>query len=161
MKKAIKGLKNLQVMVAAVFLFIFLMTVVIQMATRFMGIAATWTEDVSMYSFIWAVFMGGAAMVDDKRHFAFTSFYDKLKNEKAKSVLQIVIDIIMLIFAVLMLVYGVQITKQFWNYTWTNIPSFKRGPTWMCLPICGGTASIYLVYQIYEEIMNLVHGGKA
>ena len=58
MKKAIKGLKNLQVMVAAVFLFIFLMTVVIQMATRFMGIAATWTEDVSMYSFIWAVFMG-------------------------------------------------------------------------------------------------------
>ena len=29
MKKAIKGLKNLQVMVAAVFLFIFLMTVVI------------------------------------------------------------------------------------------------------------------------------------
>ena len=47
MKKAIKGLKNLQVMVAAVFLFIFLMTVVIQMATRFMGIAATWTEDVS------------------------------------------------------------------------------------------------------------------
>ena len=93
MKKAIKGLKNLQVMVAAVFLFIFLMTVVLQMATRFMGIAATWTEDVSMYSFIWAVFMGGAAMVDDKRHFAFTSFYDKLKNEKAKSVLQIVIDI--------------------------------------------------------------------
>ena len=143
MKKAIKGLKNLQVMVAAVFLFIFLMTVVIQMATRFMGIAATWTE------------------VDDKRHFAFTSFYDKLKNEKAKSVLQIVIDIVMLIFSVLMLVYGIQITKQFWNYTWTNIPSFKRGPTWMCLPICGGTASIYLVYQIYEEIMKLVHGGKA
>ena len=74
---------------------------------------------------------------------------------------QIVIDIVMLIFAVLMLVYGIQITKQFWNYTWTNIPSFKRGPTWMCLPICGGTASIYLVYQIYEEIMKLVHGGKA
>ena len=71
------------------------------------------------------------------------------------------IDIVMLIFAVLMLVYGIQITKQFWNYTWTNIPSFKRGPTWMCLPICGGTASIYLVYQIYEEIMKLVHGGKA
>ena len=32
---------------------------------------------------------GAEAMVDDKRHFAFTSFYDKLKNEKAKSVLQI------------------------------------------------------------------------
>ena len=51
-----------------------------------MGIAATWTEDVSMYSFIWAVFMGAGAMVYEKRHFAFTSISDMMKNDKIKSI---------------------------------------------------------------------------
>ena len=44
-----------------------------------------------MYSFIWAVFMGAGAMVYEKRHFAFTSVSDMLKNEKIKSVLAIII----------------------------------------------------------------------
>lgn len=158
MEKLIKGLEKIQVAVAAVFLLIFLVTIAIQIGTRFAGIPATWTEDVSMYSFIWAVFMGAAAMVSEKRHFAFTSVMDSLKSDTAKNVLQIIISFIMLFFAILMLVYGTQITKQFWNYTWTNIPSFKRGPTWLCLPICGGTSAIYLIYQIYEEFRAF--GGK-
>ena len=56
--------------------------------------------------------------------------------------------------------YGVLVAKQFWNYTWVTIPSFKRGPTWLCLPICGVTSAIYLVMQIIEEIGNLAKGGN-
>lgn len=160
MKKAIETLQKLQILAGAIFLFIFLITVVIQMITRFMGIAATWTEDVSMYSFIWAVFMGGGAMVYEQKHFAFTSVSEMLKNPFLKGVLAIIIDIIMLVFAVLMVKYGIQLVKQFWSYTWVNIPSMKRGPTWMCLPICGVTSSIYLIYLIIDQAMNLAKGGK-
>ena len=159
MKKAIAMLQKIQVAVGGFFLLIFLVTVVFQMFSRYAGIAATWTEDVSMYSFIWAVFMGAGAMVHEKAHFAFTSISDLLKNPKLKSILAIIISIIMLIFAVLMVYYGVMVTKQFWNYTWVNIPSMKRGPTWLCLPLCGVTSTIYLVNQIVEEIGNVVKGG--
>lgn len=159
MKKAIAMLQKIQVAVGGFFLLIFLVTVVFQMFSRYAGIAATWTEDVSMYSFIWAVFMGAGAMVHEKAHFAFTSISDLLKNPKLKGILAIIISIIMLIFAVLMVYYGVMVTKQFWNYTWVNIPSMKRGPTWLCLPLCGVTSTIYLVNQIVEEIGNVVKGG--
>ena len=74
-----------------------------------------------MYSFIWAVFMGAGAMVYEKRHFAFTSVSDMLKNEKIKSVLAIIISLVMLVFAVLMAYYGYKLTQKFWNYTWTNM----------------------------------------
>ncbi len=158
MKKAIDTLQKIQIAIGGFFLCVFLVTVVYQMLSRYMGIAATWTEDVSMYSFIWAVFMGAGAMVHEKRHFAFTSVSDMLKNKKAKSVLAIIISVIMLIFAVLMAYYGTLVTKQFWNYTWVNIPKFKRGPTWLCLPICGITSAIYLLYQIYDEIKNFGKG---
>lgn len=160
MKKAIAMLQKIQIAVGGFFLCVFLITVVYQMLSRYLGIAATWTEDVSMYSFIWAVFMGAGAMVYEKRHFAFTSISDMMKNEKVKSVLAIVIAVLMLYFAVLMAYYGYKVTKQFWNYTWVNIPAFKRGPTWLCLPICGVTSAIYLVNEIVEEIGSLVKGGN-
>ena len=57
MKKAIEWMQKIQIAVGGFFLCIFLLTVVFQMLSRYIGIAATWTEDVSMYSFIWAVFM--------------------------------------------------------------------------------------------------------
>ena len=160
MKKAISMLQQIQIAVGGFFLMIFLLTVVYQMLSRYLGIAATWTEDVSMYSFIWAVFMGAGAMVYEKRHFAFTSISDMLKDGPAKKVLSIMISLIMLVFAILMAYYGVKVTKQFWNYTWVNIPSFKRGPTWLCLPLCGITSAIYLVYQIIDDVLSLGKGGN-
>lgn len=160
MKKAIEMLQKIQIAIGGFFLMIFLLTVVFQMLSRYIGIAATWTEDVSMYSFIWAVFMGSGAMVFENRHFAFTSISDMLKNEKAKSILALIIYVIMLIFAVLMVYYGYKVTRQFWNYTWTNIPSFKRGPTWLCLPLCGATSCIYLVYLMGVEVGKLTKGGN-
>ncbi len=155
MKKAIAYMQKIQISIGAAFLTIFLLTVVFQMLARYMGIAQTWTEDVSMYSFIWAVFMGAAAMVYEKKHFAFTSLSDNLKSEKAKTILQIIICFVMLFFSALMVYYGVLIAEKFWNYTWVNIPSLKRGPTWLCLPICGATSCIYLINQIVEEFQKL------
>ncbi len=159
MKRAIDGLQKIQIAVGGLFLAIFLVTVVYQMFTRFAGISATWTEDVTMYSFIWAVFMGASAMVHAKAHFAFTSFSDLLKDEKVKRVLAILIAAIMLVFCIYMTYYGAIIAKKFWNYTWVNIPQFKRGPTWLCLPIAGVTSAIYLMNQMVAEIMTLVKGG--
>lgn len=160
MKKAIEMLQKTQIAIGGLFLLIFLLTVVFQMFSRYAGIAATWTEDVSMYSFIWAVFMGAGAMVYEKRHFAFTSIGDVMKNKKAKAFLSIIISIVMLIFSILMIYYGWKVTKQFWNYTWVNIQQFKRGPTWLCLPICGVTSSIYLVYHIITDAGYILKGDK-
>lgn len=160
MKKALGYLQKVQILAGGIFLSIFLGSVVIQMACRYMGIAAVWTEEVSMYSFIWAAFMGAAAMVYEKQHFAFTSISDKLKDENVKTILSIIIAIIMLVVSVLMFYYGCRLTKQFWNYRWVNIPDFKRGPTWLCIPVCGATSTLYLIGQIMESVNSLKKGGK-
>lgn len=67
MKKAIDTMQKIQIAIGGVFLLIFLVTVVIQMACRYMGVAAMWTEDVSMYSFIWAVFTARARWSTPRR----------------------------------------------------------------------------------------------
>ena len=162
MKKALSYLQKIQIAVGGIFLCIFLGSVVIQMGCRYAGIAAIWTEDVSMYAFIWAAFMGAAAMVYEKQHFAFTSVSDKLTNEKLKKILGIVIALIMLVVSILMFYYGFRVTIQFWNYRWVSIPDFKRGPTWLCIPVCGATSALYLIGQIVEDVKSLLNkqGGK-
>lgn len=161
MKKLIDWLQKLQIAIGGLFLLIFLVTVVYQIICRYMGIAAMWTEDVSMYSFIWAVFMGAGAMVHSNAHFAFTSVMDSMKSAKKKAFLQIIINLIVLTFCILMIIYGYTAAKQFWNFRWINIPAMKRGPTWLCIPICGATASIYLIYGTFEQIMKLFKGSDA
>ena len=156
MKKIIDAMQKLQIAIGGLFLLVFLVTVIYQIICRYMGIAAMWTEDVSMYSFIWAVFMGAGAMVHSNAHFAFTSLMDSMKNERKKILLQIVINIIVLVFCV---IYGYTAAKQFWNFRWINIPSMKRGPTWLCIPICGATSAIYLLYGISEQLGKLIKGG--
>lgn len=160
MKKALGYLQKLQIAAGGIFLSIFLCSVVIQMGCRYMGIAAIWTEDVSMYAFIWAAFMGGAAMVYEQRHFAFTSISDMMTNKTLKRFLTLGIAVVMLVFSLLMFYYGCKITKQFWNYRWVSLPDFKRGPTWLCIPVCGATSSLYLIGQIVEDVKALMNGGK-
>ena len=46
MKKAIEMLQKIQIAIGGFFLCVFLLTVVFQMMSRYLGIAATWTEDV-------------------------------------------------------------------------------------------------------------------
>ena len=100
--------------------------------------------------------MGASAMVYEKRHFAFTALNDSFKdNVPASKKLSIVISLVMLIFCVLMVFYGVQLTKQFWNYTWVNIPKFKRGVTWICVPIAGVTSALYLIDSIVTDVSSL------
>ena len=103
MSKMLGYLQKVQIAAGGVFLSIFLISVVIQMGCRYAGIAAIWTEDVSMYAFIWAAFMGAGTMVYEKRHFVFTSVSDMLKNDRVKSVISLGIAVVMLTFAVLMI----------------------------------------------------------
>ena len=43
--------------------------------------------------------------------------------------------------------FDLDAAKQFWNFRWITIPELKRGPTWLCIPLCGLTSSIYLLYS--------------
>ena len=160
MKKAIDGLQKAQTFIGSVCLAIFLLTVVAQMLTRYMGISAMWTEDVSMYSFIWSIFMGASVMVRDDKHFAFTAFSDKIKGEKAKAVVGIIIHILMMVFNILIAFYGWKLMIKFWNYKWVAVPSFKRGPTWMCLPLAGITGVIYLLEALVNDFKKLKGGAN-
>lgn len=150
---------NIQIKLGAIFIAIFLGTILLQIVARFAKIPVTWSEDVAKYSFVWAVFMGSAWAVGRNEHFAFTALGDKLTGEK-KLIHTIIIHLITMFFTIAMFKYGIDVTVKFWNYNWLNIPEFKMGYVWMSLPITGATMTLYLVMHVVENILVLKKGDK-
>ena len=65
MKKMLGYMQKVQIAAGGIFLSIFLISVVIQMGCRYAGVAAIWTEDVSMYAFIWACLLYTSDAADE------------------------------------------------------------------------------------------------
>lgn len=153
--KIVKTMQNIQVAVGGICITIFFVVIVIQVFCRYLNITVTWTGEVSTYSFIWAVFMGAGAMTYENKHFAFTSFIDKL-SFKNRQVVDLMIHGIIMIFTLSILYFGMIITRKFWNYQWINLPFIKMGYTWLCVPILGFTGTIYSINSIINAITKLL-----
>ncbi|AJD92231.1 hypothetical protein JMA_29140 [Jeotgalibacillus malaysiensis] len=156
----IKKLEHIQLTVGVIFLSIFFIAIVIQVLSRYMGISVIWTEEVANYSFIWAIFMGAAVMVNRKDHFNFDLLSKKLKG-KPKHILAIVTDTILLLFCIALLIYSYTAMTTFWNYTWNALPAMKMGYVWLSLPVMSATMIIYLLSHVGGSVKNMRVGEGA
>lgn len=154
MKRFIGILEKIQLTLGVLFLVVFFAVIIIQIITRYLGIAVIWTEEVANYSFIWAIFMGAAVMVNRREHFNFDLFQRKLQNKK-KASLTIFNDSVLILFNIFIFLYGMQVVTEFWNYTWASIPEMKMGYVWISIPIMAGSMIIYSLSHLMENIKLL------
>ncbi|MFD1414318.1 TRAP transporter small permease [Oceanobacillus jeddahense] len=154
MKKFIHALEKIQIVIGVLFLCVFFCVIVLQIVTRHLGISVIWTEEAANYSFIWAVFMGAAIMVNRREHFNFDFLQQKLQGKK-RIYLSLFNDTVLIIFNVCIFLLGLQIVSEFWNYTWSTLPDMKMGYVWVAIPIMAGTMLIYTFFHMVEHVQKL------
>lgn len=162
MKKLAQYIYKLQLFMGFLSISIFFVAIIIQIFARYTQFTVLWTGELAEYSFIWSVMMGAGAMAYENKHFAFTTFLDKLHGVN-KEILKIIIALTVGTFGAAILFYGVQITQKFWNYRWTTLPAIQMGYMWICLPILGFSVVVYSFVHITEylyEIKLQKEGGK-
>ena len=150
----IKLLEKVQLTIGVICLSIFIIAIIIQISTRYLGIPVIWTEEVANYSFIWAVFMGASVMVNRREHFSFDFLQIKLKG-KSRTSLFIITDVILLAFNLGIFYYGVQVVSNFWDYNWTSLPFLKMRYVWISVPIMGLTMFIYSFAHLISDFKVL------
>jgi len=151
MNRLVKMIEKVQMTVGIFFLILFFVVIMIQIITRHLGIPVIWTVELAINSFIWAIFMGAAVMVNRRDHFNFNILERKIKG-KAGTSLKIFNDIVIILFNTAIFIYGIQVTEKFWNYNWTSLPSLKMGYVWISIPIMGFTMVIYSVSHLISHI---------
>lgn len=150
----IKLLEKVQLTIGVIFLSIFVIAILIQISSRYMGISVIWSEEVANYSFIWAVFMGAAVMVNKREHFSFDFLSKNLKG-KSRTYLSIFNDMVLIAFNSAILFYGYQATNIFWDYKWVSLTFLKMGYVWVAVPIMGATMIIYSLSHLVKSIKLL------
>lgn len=150
----IKKLEKVQMTLGVIFLSIFFIAILIQIVTRYLGVSVIWTEEVANYSFVWAIFMGAAVMVNRREHFSFDFLTQKLEGKKRAGLL-LVIDSIVAVFAFFITIYGFEAVTTFWDYNWLTLPDFKMGYIWSAIPVMGITMMIYSIHHIVNHIIVL------
>jgi len=150
----IKTLERIQLTVGVTSLCIFFIAIITQIVTRHLKVAVIWTEEVANYSFVWAIFMGAAVMVNRREHFNFDFLTTRFKGKK-RAGLFFFNDTVIMLFSFAIFYYGVQAMKAFWNYQWVSIPFLKMGYVWIAIPIMGLTMFIYTSNHLRENWRNL------
>lgn len=154
MGRFVKLLEKVQLTIGVIFLALFFITIIAQITTRHLGIAAIWTEEVANYSFIWAIFMGAAVMVNRREHFSFDFLQRKLKGAK-RIYLSLFNDTVLILFNIGIFYYGLEAVTNFWNYNWVSLPALKMGYVWISLPIMAGTMIIYSSSHLFNHLKAL------
>ncbi|MCI8659965.1 MAG: TRAP transporter small permease [Lachnospiraceae bacterium] len=150
MKKAADFLERIQCIFSMILFMVFLACIVIQILTRYVPfIKITWTEEISVYAFIWAILMGTAVMLKRNEHFAFDFFRSKVTGV-GKLVTETFIYLVMFGFSCYVAYCGVQLTRQFWNWTLTSLTWVSQRYTWSSLIVCGLTMAFYSLSNITE-----------
>ncbi|GGB45828.1 TRAP transporter small permease protein [Lentibacillus populi] len=153
MNRFVKELEKVQLTLGVIFLSIFFIVIMIQITTRHLGIPVIWTGELANYSFIWAIFMGAAVMVNRREHFNFDFFLKRLKG-KARILLSIFNDLVLILFTIAIFYYGIQVVQKFWDYNWTALPEMKMGYVWLSIPIMGGTMIIYTLSHLVNHVKS-------
>ncbi len=95
-----------------IFFSILIFSCVLQVFTRYiLNSAFSWTEELARYSFIWTNLLGAVLCVKKSSHATVTALTDKL-SEKRRKKIQIFVQIIIFLVALILVIYGTELTLK-------------------------------------------------
>ncbi|MDZ5783921.1 TRAP transporter small permease [Marinococcus luteus] len=128
----------------------------VQIFMRFiLGSSLGWSEELARYCFIWLVFVGVSYGVKKQRHIKVDVVLLLLK-EKGKVVLNMVSNIIFLLFAISIAIYGLGISLQIFGWGQLS-PSLgaPMGAVYLAAPVGMLLTAIRITQQLIKQIKYL------
>lgn len=134
-----------------VFLFAFMVVIgTYQISVRYLlNKPSTVSEELMTYSFSWMALFAAAYVFGKREHMRMGFLVDKLQTN-TKRILDIIIEVIIFAFAVVVMLYGgVQITSLTMTQKTASL-GIPMGYIYMIIPICGILIIVYSILNIID-----------
>lgn len=138
-----------------VFLFAFMVVIgTYQILVRYLfNSPSTVSEELLTYSFSWMALLAAAYVFGKREHMRMGFLADKLQ-EGAKKILDIIIEGIIFIFAVIVMLYGgIQIVSLTMIQKTASL-GISMGYIYLIIPICGVLIMIYSILNIIDIVCD-------
>ncbi|MFG6149423.1 TRAP transporter small permease [Halobacillus sp. B23F22_1] len=134
------------IMVAAISLQIFM---------RLFGESLGWSEELGRYCFIWLVYIGISYGVKKQRHIKVDVMLLLLK-ERGKVILSMISNVIFLIFAVFVVIYGLEIAYKIleWGQMSPGL-HLPMGLVYLATPVGMGITAVRIIQQLINQYASL------
>ena len=132
--------------------------VFIQVVLRYVfAMSFLWGEELSLFAFIWCIFLGAAICVRRRAHFAFDYPPDFL-SPRVMRIQRLVVDLLTLVAAVLILVEG-------WTFSQLSVQRLSPAlgitlfiPT-IVIPLSGAFMVAVLIVDVIRDCQDIRRGG--
>lgn len=154
MEKVISKIEFIHKSISILFLLTFVFSVILQVLSRYLPfVSVYWTEELAVYSFIWSVFLGASILVLHNEHFTMTFLLEKLSKPLVKWV-NIFNQILVFIFGLLMLYYGILLVQGVWGWGFNTITIVNQEVATSAVPVSGFMIMLYALYNILVLLKN-------
>ena len=103
--------KHLEEILCAVLLAVMTIVIFLQIVLRLLGLPLSWTEEIGRYMFIWLIYIGCASAIRKRKHIS-VELLDLFLKERGKFVLNIISNVVFLIFAVILTYYSFSVVQR-------------------------------------------------
>ena len=145
--------KGMNTVVSTICIVLFAVMVVVgsyQIITRFIfNSPSTVSEELLTYAFAWMAIFSSAYVFGKRDHMRMTFVADKLPKEQRK-ILEIVIELLIIAFAVIVLIYGGFTIMGLTMTQKTASLGVMMGVIYAVVPICGILIAIYGVLNVID-----------
>lgn len=140
---------------AALLLITMTFLVVYQVFTRYvLSSPAAWTEEIVRYILIWTGFVAGAYAFGTRQHMAFLFVRDRFKGKSSKTLL-VLIDGLVLAFALLVIVIGGTRLALSALPELSALLGISRGLVYGVAPVAGVFIVVIQLINIWEDITGI------
>ena len=145
--------KGLNAVVSTICVILFAVMVIVgtyQIVTRFIfNSPSTVSEELLTYTFAWMAMFSSAYVFGKRDHMRMTFVVDKLPKAQSK-ILEIVIELLVIAFAVIVLIYGGFTIMGLTMTQKTASLGVMMGVIYAVVPICGILIAVYGVLNLVD-----------
>jgi TRAP-type C4-dicarboxylate transport system permease small subunit len=109
--EALDAVERVLMWLSGLLLFTFTVTVLVDVVTRIVGLPVVWLLEVTLGSFVWGVFIGGAVAVRRNEHFLLARIAQSLSGRK-RLVIETINHLVMLAVALFLACFGLVFCLQ-------------------------------------------------
>ncbi|MEZ0307832.1 MAG: TRAP transporter small permease [Ramlibacter sp.] len=133
---------------------ILIVPVTMQVVSRYTGLIPSyiWTEELSRFLFIWMVMLGAMVAVREGTHFEVDVWPDL--STRAAARLRIVSNLLVLVFALVFVYWGVQFVRFGWNQE-SELAELPMPFIFLAWPIAGLTWMLFLGESFARDLRLL------
>lgn len=153
--KAVKNVLDKITSVSSIVVFILMVLMVTYqvIARYFFSSPSSITEALTRYSFVWLIIISATYMFGQREHIYISVIKDKL-SEGAKRAVNVLIECVTIVFALLVMVYGGFTITKMNLLQIDSILNIPTGVIYSIIPVCGVIIVFYSIYNILIDIKN-------